>query len=143
MPWLLPADLEYFRKKTLGHPVIMGRKTHESIGRILPGRKNIVISSQKGYRPIVGAFLAKNLKEALALAGRTRCYIIGGARVYEEALPLADRIYLTAVDHCFMGDTVFPKIYPKKWRKIRSKMHYADHDNPYQFAWKVYERVKK
>jgi dihydrofolate reductase len=143
IPWHLPADFAYFKKVTGKRPIIMGRRTHESIGRILPGRKNIVISSQKEYQPLSGGFLAKNLKEALKIAGRGRVFIIGGAQVYEEALPLAERIYATLINAEFEGDTFFPKLSPKEWKETIQKIHQADKENPYWFVWKLYERVKK
>lgn len=142
IPWDLPADLAYFKKKTGKSPIIMGRKTHESIGRILPGRKNIVISSQKDYQPISGALLANSLKEALALAGRRKVFIIGGAQVYKEALPFADRIYATIVNSVFDGDAFFPKAVESEWKETSVKISAPDKENPYWFVWKVYERVK-
>jgi dihydrofolate reductase len=110
IPWHLPADLERFRDLTLGHSLVMGRKTYESIGRPLPGRRTIVLSRQPGLA-IQGADVAPNLSAALALcAGEAEVFICGGAAVYAEALPIADRIYLTVVHGDTGGDTFFPPI---------------------------------
>lgn len=149
IPWHLPADLAYFKKVTGTRPIIMGRKTHESIDRVLPGRKNIVISSQKDYKPIDGAMLAGNLKEALKIAGSGKVFIIGGANVYEQAIPLADRIYCTHINAEFEGDTFFPKLNKEEWeektniRGLWKRLYWKDKENPYCFIWKVYERIKK
>ncbi|GLI37443.1 dihydrofolate reductase [Geobacter hydrogenophilus] len=110
MPWHLPDDLARFKAITMGHPVIMGRKTFEAIGRPLPGRLNIVLTRQEGYAP-AGAAVARTLAEALALAGPVgEVFICGGGQVYREALPLADRIHLTVIHHAFGGDTTFPEL---------------------------------
>ncbi|MCX6735592.1 MAG: dihydrofolate reductase [Candidatus Parcubacteria bacterium] len=143
IPWYLPADLAYFKKVTGTRPIIMGRKTHESIGRVLPGRKNIVISSQKDYKPIDSAMLAGDLKEALKIAGSGKVFVIGGAQVYREAIPFVDRIYATLINKVFNGDTFFPKLDRSEWREINREIYYPDKDNPYWFVWKVYERIKK
>lgn len=108
MPWHLPDDLARFKAITLGHPVIMGRKTFASIGKPLPGRFNIVLSRQEAYAP-EGVAVARTLAEALALAGTAgEVFICGGGEVYREALPLADHIHLTVVHRPFEGDTTFP-----------------------------------
>lgn len=110
MPWHLPDDLARFKAITLGHPVIMGRKTFASIGRPLPGRLNIVLTRRKGYSP-EGVAVARSLDEALALAGTAdEVFICGGGQVYREALPLADRIHLTVVHRPYEGDTTFPEL---------------------------------
>lgn len=117
MPWHLADDLARFRAITMGHPVIMGRKTFESLGRPLPGRQNIVLTRRKGYAP-EGVTVARTLDEALELAGAAReVFICGGGEVYREALPLAARILLTVI-HCdYDGDTVFPEI-PVDFREM-------------------------
>lgn len=110
LPWHLPDDLARFRAITLGHPVIMGRKTFESIGRPLPGRLTIILTRRQGYAP-EGVAVARSLDEALALAGSAdEVFICGGGELYREALPLADRIHLTVVHRPFEGDTTFPEI---------------------------------
>ena len=110
MPWHLPDDLARFKAITMGHPVIMGRKTFASIGRPLPGRLNIVLTRREGFAP-EGVAVARSLDEALALAGAVgEVFICGGGEVYREALPLADRIHLTVVHRPFEGDTTFPEL---------------------------------
>jgi len=143
IPWHLPADFRYFKQVTENRPIIMGRKTHESIGGILLGRKNIVISSQKEYEPLTGAFLASTLENALVLAEDGEVFIIGGAQVYAEALPLAQRFYLTEVEGDFEGDTFFPKIEKDEWKEISKETRRADERSPYPIVWTVFERIKK
>jgi dihydrofolate reductase len=127
IPWSLPDDLQYFKKVTMGASIIMGRKTHESIGRVLPGRKNIVLSSQDGYKPFAGALLAPTLSEGLILAGDGEVFIIGGERVYSEAFPFASRLYLTEVLGEFFGDTFFPEFSRDEWKEIsRERFSYAE-----------------
>jgi len=110
IPWHLPADLRRFREITSGHAVIMGRKTYESIGRPLPDRLNIVVSRQAGFGP-TGVAVAGSLQEALAMAaGEDEVFICGGGEIYCQALPLADRIYMTLLDRPFDGDVFFPDI---------------------------------
>lgn len=109
LPWHIPEDLRRFKAITLGHPVIMGRRTFESIGRPLPGRRNIVVTQTPDYTPS-GVQIAPGLEEALALCppGEGERFVIGGARMFTEALPLADRLYLTFVHRDFEGDVYFP-----------------------------------
>ena len=117
LPWRLPADLKRFKEITLGHPILMGRKTFESIGKPLPGRANIVITRQKGFQAC-GATVAHSLEEALQICeGRDEVFVIGGAEIYKEALPLANRIYLTRIEQDFEGDTTLFEIDPKLWKE--------------------------
>lgn len=108
MPWHLPGDLQYFKEQTMGKPMIMGRKTFESIGRPLPGRRNIVITRNRDYEA-EGIEVVYSLDEALQLAqGAEEIMIIGGQQIFTESLPIADRLYITHIDHEFVGDTYFP-----------------------------------
>jgi len=110
MPWDIPSELRQFKERTMGHPVIMGRKTFESIGHPLPGRKNIIISCQQEFAP-EGCVVVRDLQEAIAAGeGANEVFICGGESVFREAIPLADRIYLTIIDEEFDGDTFFPEI---------------------------------
>ena len=121
LPWRLPADLRRFKALTWGKPVLMGRKTHESIGRALPGRPNIVLSANPGYRA-AGCAVAHSLDEALALAGAAEeLMVIGGASLYASLLPKADRLYLTLIEREFDGDTCFPEYAPGEWREVASQ----------------------
>ena len=141
LPWRLPADLKYFRRTTLGHTVIMGRKNYEAIGRPLPQRLNIVLSSDPGYHA-PGCRVALSLAAALAAAGDDpEVFIIGGAQVYAQALPLAARMYLTLIDAEFAGDTWFPEYDEREWREIARTEHVPDADNPYRFSFLTLQRA--
>ena len=131
MPWHLPADLKRFKRMTVGKPVIMGRKTFESIGKPLPGRHNIVLTRDAAWRA-EGVTVAPNLAEAIAAAGlnpQTRAesiMIIGGAQIYAEALPSAARIELTEIDAAPDGDTLLPAFDPARWREVAREVHPAE-----------------
>lgn len=143
--WHLPADLRYFKRTTSGHCVIMGRKTHESIGMLLPGRTNIVISRQADYQPLPGAKLAQSLQQALDMArdlGEQEAFVIGGGEIYQETMPLADRLYVTEVQDTFNGDTFFPEISPQEWEEVSRFDMKADKANIFPYAFVVYQRVK-
>ncbi len=145
LPWpRLEADMQHFRTITEGHPVIMGRKTFESIGHALPDRRNIVISKTLTSAP-TGCALYPSLHKALiALGDEPReVFIIGGGEIYREALDgrLVHRIYFTRVHGTFKGDISFPAL-GEEWGKITSKPHTADQKNPYPYTFEVYERKK-
>jgi dihydrofolate reductase len=139
LPWNLPDDLAHFRKITSGHPVIMGRKTHESIGRALPGRQNIVISRDNDYRA-EGCETVGSLEEALEAAADTdEAFIIGGGTIYELAMPKLDKIYLTEVKADIDGDTFF-KFDRAGWQMLSSEEHQADSKNQYGFEFQEWRR---
>jgi dihydrofolate reductase len=143
LPWRLSADLRRFKELTMGHAIIMGRKTYESIGRPLPGRRMIVITRQADYRT-EGAEVVGALDEALRRAadrGDGECFVIGGAEIYEQAKPQADRVYLTRVRAAVEGDTYFSPLNLTQWRLVSSESHAADAKNQYPFSFEVYERV--
>ncbi len=136
--WHLPADLKRFKSLTMGHPIIMGRKTFESIGRPLPGRTNIIITRNKDLRT-EGVLLAGTMQEALAVSGNApEIFITGGAEIYSQALPLADKIYLTRVHGTFEGDTFFPAISEKEWHKTEEKSYPADEKNAFPYTYITY-----
>jgi dihydrofolate reductase len=140
MPWHLPADLAHFKRTTLGHPVIMGRRTWESIGRALPGRRNIVVSRTPGLRA-PGAEVVGSLADAWrAVAGADESFVIGGGQLYADALPDADRIYLTDVIGEVDADTYFPALVPGQWRETVLGEHPADERNPWAFRFLLLER---
>lgn len=133
LPWKLPPDLKHFKSLTMGHPVIMGRKTWESIGRPLPGRTNIIVTRQPGYRAD-GGMTVHSLEEALVFCNRHHPdgahFIIGGAELFRLALPLCQRIYLTEIHKHIEGDTFFPVLNPQEWCETsREQHHYAGTDN--------------
>ena len=137
LPWRLPADLKRFKAITLGHPILMGRKTFESIGKPLPGRTNIVITRQRGLEAC-GATVAHSLEEALQICeGQDEVFVIGGAEIYKQALPLADRIYLTHIDQDFEGDAFFPKLDPAAWKET-AREEFPAESPPHSFL--TYER---
>jgi dihydrofolate reductase len=144
LPWHLPADLKHFKAITVGKPVVMGRKTFESIGRPLPGRHNIVLTRQPGWQA-TGATVVPNLAEAIVAAGmdpRTRgdVMIIGGAEIYALALPVATRVELTEVDAAPVGDTVLPAFDRHAWREVARNPHAAADGRP-GFAFVTLERM--
>ncbi len=142
MPWHLPADFAWFKKNTLGHPVIMGRKTFESIGRPLPGRRNLVVSRNQDWRAD-GCEVFNSLAAALASCdAAAQPFVIGGASMYSEALPMADRLYLTEVDVAPEGDTFFPLLPSEKWRETSREHRAADDKNAYPMDFVILERVK-
>lgn len=140
MPWHLPADLAHFKRTTLGHPVIMGRRTWESLGRALPGRRNIVVSRTPGYRA-PGAEVVGSLAEAWAEAGDAgEAFVIGGAQLYARALPEADRIYLTEIDGDVPADAYFPALAPGDWRESVLGEQAADERHRFALRFLLLER---
>lgn len=146
LPWRIPEDLRYFKQVTLGKPVVMGRRTFESIGRALPGRTNIVISRNSRFAAR-GVATVPSLEAALALADDSaggapdgEIMIMGGAEIYRLALPLADRLYVTEVHARIPGDAWLPAIQWEAWRELRRERHAAQGDNPYDYSFVVYER---
>lgn len=139
--WHISEDLKHFKAVTTGHPVVMGRKTFESLGRPLPGRRNVVITRQQ--IPIEGCEVVHSLQEALALfQPEDKVFIIGGAQIYEQALPLCDTFFLTRVFHSYEGDTHFPEWNEQEWNLIDSESFTSGKDFPYPFSFEHYERLK-
>jgi dihydrofolate reductase len=143
IPWYLPADLIYFKKTTIGHPIIMGRNTFHSIGRPLPKRTNIVITRDLFFSA-EGILVAHNIEEALELAedtGAPEAFIIGGGQVYNQSTDFWDKIYLTEVDIDAKGDTFFPEINDSEWREISREAHAPDEKNEHHYTFIVLERT--
>jgi dihydrofolate reductase len=143
LPWHLSADLKHFKATTMGKPIIMGRKTHESIGRALPGRTNIVLSTTaKDLAP--GCKVVASVEEArLAVAGTEEAVVIGGAAVYASFLPEVDRLYVTHVDAEVIGDVTFPPVDWADWQESDRVNHAADGRNDYPFSIVTYQRKSK
>ena len=140
MPWYLPADLKYFKQTTLGKPVIMGRKTYESIGKPLSGRLNIVISRNNVYKA-EGVTSVTSIEKALEIAGEVEeIMVIGGGAIYDHCLPVAHRLYITHIDAKIDGDTKFPEYDLTVWQKVSSENRSADEKNAYNLDFCVYER---
>lgn len=143
LPWHLPADLRRFRAITMGKPIVMGRRTHESIGRALPGRRNVVLSRDPAYRA-PGCEVCADLDAALALlAEAPEVMIVGGAALYAEALSRADRLYLTTVEAAPAGDVLFPAFDAAEWREVTREDHPADAEHAHPYAFRVLERVSR
>ena len=140
LPWRLPADLQHFKQVTMGKPIIMGRKTWESLGRPLPGRTNIAITRDSGYRA-EGAIVVHSLESALdSVADAAEVMIIGGANLYAQAITLANRLYLTRIDEVFEGDAWFPEVDSADWELVASEHHEADESNPHVYVFETWER---
>lgn len=138
--WHMPADLRFFKNTTMGHTLIMGRKTFESFGKPLPGRKSIVITRQKDWNH-EGVIVVHSLKDAIKLApGSEEVFIVGGAEIYRQALPLCERMYLTIIHHDFEGDTYFPPVDFSQWNLKSDEKHQADEKNAFDYSFRFYER---
>ena len=141
LPWRLPEDLAHFKALTLGHPVLMGRKTFESLGRPLPGRNNIVISRNPAFHP-AGCIVANSVPDALALCeGADEVFFIGGAELYAQAIPLADRLYLTEVDIEAVGDAWFPDYDRSAFSEVSREPHTGQKGDALRFDFVLYQRA--
>lgn len=149
MPWHIPQDLKYFKQVTMNKPIVMGRKTFESIGRPLPGRKNIVVSRQNNLKLPEGVAIASSLHKALSIAqadcivsNQDEAMLIGGAEIYRSALKqnYVQRIYLTQIHAEIHGDTYFTEIQPDKWQEVSREDHKAEGSNPYDYSFIVLDR---
>jgi dihydrofolate reductase len=142
LPWHLPEDLRRFKELTLGKPLLMGRKTHESIGRALPGRQNIVLTRQPGYQA-AGCHVVGSVDSALEIAkGADELMVIGGNAVYQMMLPRSGRIYLTRVHEAVEGDTVFPETDANHWQLVERQDFAANPDRPHAFSFLVLDRLQ-
>lgn len=142
LPWHLPADLKHFKALTMGKPLVMGRKTWESLPGLLPGRRHIVVTRNPAY-VAAGAETAHSLEEAIALASDAgEVMVVGGANLYAQALSLADRIHLTLVDAEFDGDTHFPEIEPADWTETERERHPADEKNRWPYIFTTLVRAR-
>lgn len=140
LPWHLPADLKHFRRVTMGKPIVMGRKTHESIGRPLPGRENIVVSRSPAYRAPGCRVVASLARAHEVCRGAAEMMVIGGAALYREALPLARRVYLTEVHTEVEGDVHFPPLDRRQWRECSRENFDADERNCHPYSFVLLER---
>jgi dihydrofolate reductase len=138
LPWRLPEDLAFFKKITSGHPIVMGRKTFESIGRPLPNRRNIVVTRNAAWHHD-GVEAVESLAAAATLIGKTPAFIIGGAQIYAEALALAERLLVTEIEKAFDCDAFFPPIDSHTWQETAREAHYSEL-NGFDFAFVTYQR---
>ncbi|MDS4019162.1 MAG: type 3 dihydrofolate reductase [Candidatus Competibacter sp.] len=142
LPWHLPADLRFFKRTTMGKPLLMGRRTWESIGRPLPGRRMIVLSRDPAYQAPGGA-VARSLDEAREIAGTVpEIVVIGGASLYAQTLPLAECLYLTFVDADVPGDAWFPDWNSLEWKQVWEEAHPADADHAWPYQFQRWERAR-
>jgi len=140
LPWKLPADLKRFKALTMGHPIVMGRKTYESIGKALPGRTNIVVTRQAGYRA-EGCLVVDSLEHGLALArSDEEIFVIGGVEIFTQAIPLANRIYLTQIDQDFEGDARLPALDRTVWHETAREDHPSGPETPLAYSFLTLER---
>jgi dihydrofolate reductase len=141
LPWRLPEDLKRFKRLTMGHPIIMGRKTYDSIGRPLPGRTSIVLTRDPDCAP-TGTVVVHSLEDAIAAcAGEEEAFVIGGASLFTEALPLCDRLYLTRVHGEIEGDVLFSIANLDAWTLLEEEQHEADEKHRHPYTFQVYERT--
>ena len=141
LPWHLSADLKRFKKLTMGHHIVMGRKTYDSIGRQLPGRTSVVLTRQTDWS-VEGVLTATDLETALELAGDDEeVFIIGGSQIYQLALPLVERLYVTRVQASVSGDTYFPEITSEQWQLEQTDSFSADEKNDHDYSFLVYSRI--
>jgi dihydrofolate reductase len=140
LPWRLPADLRRFKALTMGKPMLMGRRTFDSIGRALPGRLNLVLTRDRAWQA-PGTVAVHSLDEAFEAAqGAAELMVIGGAELFELVLPLAERVYLTDVDATLAGDTRIPDFVPEEWRELECSSHAADADHAHAMTFRTLER---
>ncbi len=140
LPWSLPDDLQYFRDTTRGHSVIMGRKTYQAIGHLLPGRKNIIITRDISNK-IEGAVMVSSVEKALKeVEGEAEPFLIGGGEIFKLALPYAGRMYITEVNASVPADAYFPEFDPAEWKTVKETFHPKDERHAYDFTFKIYER---
>jgi len=152
LPWNIPADMSFFKAVTMHHPVIMGRKTHESIGRLLPERLNIIVTRQAGYQPRLGiggkpgdCVVVPDLEVAFDWAlkiEKQEIFVIGGGEIFEQALPVAEKVYLTEIDALFKGDTHFPELKTDEWELESSRELNDESTRGHTIRFKTYLRKK-
>ena len=143
LPWHLRADLQRFKRITIGHHLIMGRSTYESIGRLLPGRTTIILSRQDGYA-VEGALVASSLADACQLASQdSEAFVVGGSSVYAAALPLAERLYLTRVLAHVDGDVHLPELDLQQWQLLESELQEADEQNDHACRFEIHQRCSR
>lgn len=144
LPWHLPVDMKYFKDTTMGKPIVMGRKSFEELGRVLPGRPNIMITRQKDYNA-EGLYIVPSLEAGIEKAktfGTEEIFITGGGEIFKMALPIIDRLYLTRVHAEVTGDTYFPEFDPRGWKLVKNERHEKDEKHAYALTFQVWEREK-
>lgn len=143
LPWYLPGDLKFFKEKTTGHTIIMGRKTFKSIGKALPNRKNVVITRNESTFP-EGVEVVKDIQTILNWNNANpeqEFFVIGGGKIFEQVLPYADRMYITLIDEAFAGDTYFPEFSGNEWHLTSKTKGQKNDKNPYDYYFLQYDRI--
>lgn len=141
LPWYLPNDLKHFKKTTMGKPIVMGRKTYESIGKPLPGRENIVVTRDESYKA-EGTTIVHSVDEVLKINAEEIC-VIGGSEIFKQFLPVADRLYITEIHHTFDADTYFPELNDDEWKEVSRTAGIVDEKNKYPHDFVVHEKINK
>jgi dihydrofolate reductase len=142
LPWRLPADLKFFKETTTGHAVLMGRRTYESIGKPLPNRTNVVLTRDPDYRA-EGVRVFHSPEEAVReFDGEKELFVIGGAEIFKQLLPYADKLIVTHIDHEFAADTFFTQVHAEDWKVVSRVPGTTDEKNPYSYEFVTYERVR-
>jgi dihydrofolate reductase len=139
LPWRLPADLAYFKKTTMDHTILMGRKTYESIGKPLPNRTNVILTQNKNYHA-EGCLIVHSVEEAVEQFKNEEIFVIGGAEVFQLFMPSVDRLYITLIEHEFKADTYFPEFDIEDWVLVSSEDGIKDAKNPYDYSFLVYTK---
>lgn len=140
LPWHLPEDLRHFKALTMGHHIVMGRKTYDSIGKPLPGRTTIIVTRNMDYA-VPGCLAVNSIEAALTVChGDSEIFFVGGAEIYSQVLPIADRIYLTEIKRDFPGDAHFPEFDLSQWSEASREKHTADGGEPFEYHFVVYDR---
>jgi|SRR5690625_209499 len=143
MPWDIPLDLQYFKEVTMGHTIVMGRKTFESIGRVLPGRKNVVLTRQQNIQLPEDVVVINDINEIYKWNEEQpdeELFVIGGGELFKHVLPHADRLYITLIDYEFKGDTYFPTFNEADWTLVKKEKGEHNDKNPYDYYFILYER---
>jgi dihydrofolate reductase len=140
IPWRLPKEWQYVRKTTMGHPIIMGRKNYESIGRALPGRRNLILTRDQAYSA-EGCEIVHSAEDAIKVCqNEDEIFVFGGEQVYNLFLPYVGKMYITIIDYEFDGDTYFPKVNFEEWNEVFVQKGITDKENPYSYYYYVYEK---
>lgn len=143
LPWRLPRELQYVKKTTMGHPIIMGRKNYESIGKPLPGRRNMILTRKNNYSA-EGCEIVHSVEDVFKMCeGEDEIFIFGGEQIYRLFLPYTEKLYITRIHNEFEGDTFFPEIDWNEWKEVSSFQGITDEKNPYTYFFHVYERTCK
>jgi len=141
LPWHLPADLKFFKNVTMGHPILMGRKTYDSIGKPLPGRRNVILTQNREFHA-EGCEIVHSVEEAVQQFADEELFVIGGAEIFRLMESVVDRMYITYIEHEFEADTHFGEVDMSQWTLLSSEQGVRDEKNPYVYDFRIYERKK-